>query len=64
MKWFSEGNNISNLAREHFCDILTKSVAAFCHCVKKFSDVKLKSIGLISLAEEILRQSNIDSVVW
>lgn len=59
----SERNNIRNLARDDFCDILTKNVAAFCHCVK-FSDVKLKSIRLISLAEEILRQSNTDSLVW
>lgn len=49
---------ISNWARDHFCDVLAIYMAAFCPCPK------LESKGLMSLTEEILRQSNIDTVAW
>lgn len=39
-------------------------MAAFCHFLKNFAEAKLKSNGLISLAEEVQRQPDIDSVVW
>lgn len=48
----SEWNSISNGTRNH-CDVLTKNVAGFCLCLKTLPDAKLKSLGLISLAEEI-----------
>ena len=42
---------------------LTKNVTAFCPCPKNFPVFKLKSRELISLAEEISRQPNIDFIV-
>lgn len=53
----------------HHCDILTKNMAFFflfffCPCLKNLLGAKLKSYGLILLAEEISRQSNNDSVTW
>jgi hypothetical protein len=44
-----------------FCT-LAKNVAVFCPCPKHFSKTKLQSYGQISLAEEIPRQPNIDSI--
>lgn len=47
------------------CKTLAKNAVAFCPCLKNnFPGAKLKSNELISLAEEILRQSYIDSVMW
>lgn len=43
---------------------LAKNVAAFCSGPKNLPEAELKSNGLISLVEEIPRQSNIDSVIW
>lgn len=40
-----------------------KNVSAFCPYYKNFSDAKLKSKGLISLAEEFSKQFNNNSVV-
>lgn len=59
----SEGNNIRTCVRDPSCDIFTKNVAVFCFCFKNLSKAKLKSTGLISLAEEISREPNIDSVM-
>jgi hypothetical protein len=56
------GNRINNWAKEHSCDILAKNVAVSCPHPKNSSEVQLKSNGLISLAEEISRWPNIDSV--
>lgn len=44
---------------------LVKNVAAFCPCLKKkyLSESKLKSFGLMTLAEEISRQPDIDCCV-
>lgn len=58
----SEGNNTSNGTRNH-CDVLAKNVAGFCPCLKNLFDAKLKSLGLISLAEEISRSSDNHSVL-
>ena len=52
----SEGNNISNRTRNHFCDILAKNVATLCPCLKNLPEAELKSFGVISFTEEILRQ--------
>lgn len=43
---------------------LPENVAAFCPCLENLPEAKLKSFVLISLAEEILRQPYIDSVMW
>lgn len=43
-------------------DIL-ENETAFCPCPKNLLEAKLKSFGLISLAEEIPRQLSIDSVM-
>lgn len=48
----SKGKNISSWHREHSCDILAKNVAT---CLKNLPEAKLKSFGLASLTEEILR---------
>ena len=42
---------------------MAKNVAAFCPCPKTLPEAKLKSFGLMALAEEISRQS-IHSVSW
>lgn len=39
----SEGNNIRNLARDSYCDILPENEAAFCPCTKNQLETKLKS---------------------
>lgn len=40
----------------------TKNVAVLCACPKNVPEAKLKNMKFISLAEEISRQTNIDSV--
>ena len=51
--------------RDYSCDILVKNVAALSPCLKKnLPEAKLKSFGLIQLAEEISKQYNIDFVMW
>jgi hypothetical protein len=37
----SEGNFISNVVKDHSCDILAKNVTAFCSCPKNLTRVKL-----------------------
>ena len=50
--------------RDWFGDILVKNVVTFCPCLKSLPEAKVKSFVLIPLAEEILKQSNIGSVIW
>ena len=52
------------LSRDHSCDIMVKEVVAFYPCPKSLPEAKVKSFGLISLAEEISKQSSKDSVMW
>ena len=52
--------NFSMLPRNHSCDILVKELAAFCSCPKTLPDAKVKSFGLILLAEEISKQPSIN----
>ena len=52
------------LLRNHSFDILVKSVAAFCPCLKSLPEAKLKSYGLTALAEDISKQPSIDCVAW
>ena len=42
---------------------LAKNVAAFCPCSKNLLEATLKSFGLMTLAEEISRESSTDSVI-
>jgi hypothetical protein len=42
----------------------TKNTVVFCACPKILPEAKWKNIKFISLAEEISRQTNIDSVAW
>ena len=51
------------LPREHSSDILVKKVAAFCPCLKSLPEAKMKSFGLIPLAEEISKQPSLDCYV-
>ena len=44
--------------------ILVKKVAAFCPCLNSLPEAKVKSFGLIMLAEEISKHPSIDSGVW
>lgn len=60
----SEGNNISNWARDHSCDTLAKSVTEFCPCPKSLQKSKLKSFGSVSLAEDISGDPIIDCAMW
>lgn len=39
-------------------------MVAFCLCPKNLPEAKLKSNGVISLLEAILRQPNVESVAW
>lgn len=56
LKVFLRGNNtISNLARDLFCDSF--AIPAFCLCPKNLSATKCKRNRLISLVEEISRQT-------
>lgn len=38
--------------RDCSCDILVEKMAAFCPCLKNLPEVKVKSFGLVLLAEE------------
>lgn len=53
--------NIGHQARDCFCDILAKDVAALGYCPENLPEDKLKGNGLISLVEEISVQPNIDT---
>ena len=60
----SEEKNFNRLTRDRPCDILVKKEAAFCPCLKSLPEAKMKSFGLIPLAEEISKQPSLDSAVW
>ena len=45
------------------CGVLTRNISAFCPCSKNLPEAKLKSFGLMVLAEEISRQSRTDYVM-
>jgi hypothetical protein len=47
----SKGKSINKWSRDHSCYILGNNAAAFCPYFKSQSEAKLKSFGLISLAE-------------
>ena len=51
------------LLRDCSYDILGENVTAFCPCLKSLPEAKVKSFGLISLAEEISKQPSIDFVM-
>ena len=56
--------NFSMLPRDHSCEILVINVAAFCPCLKSLPEAKVKSFGLIPLAEKISKQPRIVFVMW
>jgi hypothetical protein len=56
--------NTSKWFRGCSCNILVMNIATFCPSPKNLPEAKLKSFGLMSLAEEISRQPRIDSVMW
>lgn len=58
----SEGSNISSWARDLCCDVLEKTVAAFCPCPVHLSGVKVKSNPLIFGVEGTL--PNIEADAW
>ena len=60
----SEEKNVSVLPRDWSYDILVKKVAAFCPCPRSLPESKVKSFGIILLAEEISKQPSRDSEVW
>jgi hypothetical protein len=49
----SEGKNISKWPRDHSHDNLAKNVTTFCPCSKNLPETKLKTFGLVALANEI-----------
>lgn len=49
---------------EIILSLLVKNVATFGIYPKNLPEIKLKSFGIISLAEEIPRQPNIDYIMW
>lgn len=60
----SEGRDISKWPKGCSGDILVKNVPAFCLSPKNLPEAKLKSCGLMALAEEISSQPSIDCAVW
>ena len=60
----SEKKRIRKFPRDCSCDILVKNVTTFCSCLKNLPEAKLKTFGLIALAEEISRQPNIDCATY
>lgn len=52
--------SIRKQPRDCSCGILAKSVAAFYSCPENLREAKLKSSGLVDLAEEVLRQPSLD----
>jgi hypothetical protein len=58
----SEGKNIIDWSGDYSCDILVKNVTVFYSCSKNHPKTKLKSLGLMVLAEDILRQPSIDCI--
>ena len=59
----AEEKNFSMLPRDCSCEILVKKVATFCLYLKSLPETKVKRFGLIPLAEEIFKQTSIDSIM-
>lgn len=59
----SEKKTISKWSRDHFYDILAKTVVAFCSCLKSCLWLKWRVFDLMALAEKISGQLSIDSVM-
>lgn len=58
-----EENNLGMLLSDLSCDILEKTVAAFCPHSKSLPETKVKIFGLIPMTEAISKQPSFDSVV-
>lgn len=63
LKKFQRETTLATELATILCDILVNIVAAFGPCHRNLPEAKVKGWGLISLAKEISRQPNIDSVV-
>lgn len=60
----SGGSNVCNWPRDHLCDSVARNVAALCLRPKNLPEAQPKRFELISLVEEILRHSSIDSDIF
>lgn len=58
----SEEKNFSRWPRDCSCDNLAKKVTAFCPWLKSLPEARLKNLILITSAQEISKQSSIDSI--
>ena len=58
----SEEKNVSMCPRA-CCDILVKNVVAFCSFLNNLPEVKLESLGLISVVEETSKQALVRTVL-
>lgn len=59
----SQGKYFSMLPKDDSCAILVNNGTIFCVCPKSLSEAKEKSFGIITLAENISKQSSINSLV-
>jgi hypothetical protein len=50
--------------RDCFCGILVKNVTAFCPCLKKLPETKIKRLRLIALTKEVSEIPIIEFVLW
>jgi hypothetical protein len=50
--------------RDCFCGVLVKNVAAFCHCLKRLPEAKIKRFILIALIKEVSKKPNRVFVSW
>ena len=60
VKKFQRKIMISLWLKDHSCGILVNNVAAFCLCPNIVPEAKLRSFGLIVLAEKISRHPSIN----
>lgn len=57
----SEERNVSMLPRNHSCDVLAKTVATLCPCLKSLPEVR--TFRLVALTKEISKKPGLD-VLW
>ena len=63
-QYVSEGKNTSKWPRNCSCGVLVKNVAVFCPCPNNMPEAKLKSFGLMVLAEEISKLPMLHGYYW
>jgi hypothetical protein len=57
-------DKFSMWSKDCFCDILVKNVAAFCLCLKRLPEAKVKIFMLIALIMEVSKKPSRDFVLW